>query len=155
VNVTLRPMTEVEFFSWLPGVRDAYADDMVRNGGADPIAAGEKAEQDTERLFPDGKPSSDQLVYVIEAGGTRVGELWLSERDVDFRPVLWVFDVHIDEDHRGRGFARAAMESAEHEARRRGLAYVGLNVFGGNAPARNLYRSLGYSEDAISMSKAV
>jgi hypothetical protein len=30
-----------------------------------------------------------------------------------------------------------------------------LNVFGWNEPARGLHRSLGYSEDAISMSKPV
>jgi ribosomal protein S18 acetylase RimI-like enzyme len=30
-----------------------------------------------------------------------------------------------------------------------------LNVFGGNEPARGLYRSLGYREDAVSMSKPV
>jgi ribosomal protein S18 acetylase RimI-like enzyme len=47
------------------------------------------------------------------------------------------------------------MEWAEHEARRRGLTHVALNVFGGNEPARGLYRSLGYAEDAVSMSKAV
>lgn len=148
-------MTEVEFLSWLPGVRDGYADDMVRNGGADASAARGKAEQDTERLFPDGKPSSGQLVFVIEAEGAHVGELWLSERDEDFRRVLWVFAVHVDEAHRGRGFARAAMEFAEQEARRRRLTHVALNVFGGNDPARNLYRSLGYTEDAVSMSKAI
>jgi ribosomal protein S18 acetylase RimI-like enzyme len=42
---------------------------------------------------------------------------------------------------------------AESEARRRGLHRVALNVFGGNEVARNLYRSLGYGENAILMSK--
>ena len=148
-------MTEVEFLAWLPGVRDGYTDDMVRNGGAEANAAREKAEQDTERLFPGGRPTSEQLVFVIETEGERVGELWLCEREGDFRHVLWVFDVQVDEQHRGRGFARAAMEFAEQEARRRGLSHVALNVFGGNEQARGLYRSLGYTEDAISMSKAV
>jgi ribosomal protein S18 acetylase RimI-like enzyme len=72
-----------------------------------------------------------------------------------FSSVLLVFDVHIAEEHRGRGFGRAAMEFAEHEARRRGLTYVALNVFAGNEPARSLYRSPGYTENAISMSKAI
>jgi ribosomal protein S18 acetylase RimI-like enzyme len=148
-------MTETEFVSWLPSARDGYANDMVRNAGADASAARVKAERDTERLFPGGKPSAEQLVFVIEADGAPVGELWLSERAGDFRPVLWVYDVHIAEEHRGRGFGRAAMEFAEHEARRRGLSHVALNVFGGNEPARNLYRSLGYTENAISMNKAI
>jgi ribosomal protein S18 acetylase RimI-like enzyme len=44
---------------------------------------------------------------------------------------------------------------AEEEARRRGLNRVGLMVIGGNGVARNLYRSLGYAENAVFMSKPV
>ena len=44
---------------------------------------------------------------------------------------------------------------AEAEARRRGFDRIGLNVFGGNEVARNLYRSLGYTENAIVMSKTL
>jgi ribosomal protein S18 acetylase RimI-like enzyme len=148
-------MTEDEFTTWLPKMRDGYAHDMVANGGADADAAQEKAAQDTERLFPDGKPSADQLVFVLEADGERAGELWLSEQQGDFRRVMWVFDVHVDERHRTRGIGRAAMMFAEQEAQRRGVTHVGLNVFGGNEAARALYRSLGYSEVAVSMTKAV
>jgi hypothetical protein len=42
---------------------------------------------------------------------------------------------------------------AEAEARRRGFDRIGLNVFGGNEVARNLYRALGHTERAIIMSK--
>jgi ribosomal protein S18 acetylase RimI-like enzyme len=44
---------------------------------------------------------------------------------------------------------------AESEARARGPALVGLNVFGGNEVARGLYRSLGYDEVAVMMRKDV
>jgi ribosomal protein S18 acetylase RimI-like enzyme len=44
---------------------------------------------------------------------------------------------------------------AEAEAGQRGYSRIRLNVFGGNNVARNLYRSLGYEENAILMSKAV
>ena len=50
---------------------------------------------------------------------------------------------------RGRGLGRRAMELAEEEANRRGLARIELNVFGGNEVARGLYRSLGYAEVAV------
>ena len=134
-------MTEVEFSSWLPRARDGYADDMVRNGGADASAARAKAERDSERLFPGGRPSSEQQVFVIEADGARVGELWLSEREsgistaVSFgsTPSTWTKRIVVVA-------SRApAMELAEREAIRRGLTHVALNVFGGNQPARNLF----------------
>ena len=155
MNVSLREMTEEEIAEWLPLIRVGYADDMVRNGGADPNAARARAERETEQLFPDGIPSDDQFVFVIEAEGEPVGELWLAEREGDFRRELWIFIVRISEEHRGQGYARAAMEWAETEAKRRGLTHVALNVFGGNEAARRLYQSLGYVEDAVSMSKAV
>jgi ribosomal protein S18 acetylase RimI-like enzyme len=44
---------------------------------------------------------------------------------------------------------------AEEEARRRGIDRLALNVFGRNTVARRLYRSLGYDENAIAMSKAL
>jgi hypothetical protein len=36
---------------------------------------------DTEQLFPVSRPSADQFVFVIEADGEQVGELWLAERE--------------------------------------------------------------------------
>ena len=61
----------------------------------------------------------------------------------------------MDEASRGRGLGRVAMRFTEDEARRRGIAKVALNVFGGNAVARGLYVSLGYQETAIHMEKSV
>ena len=101
------------------------------------------------------QPSSDQFVFVVEADGESVGELWVAERDGDLGRGLWIYDVQIDEAHRGRGYGREAMLFAEEEARRRGLGRVALNVFGGNAAARGLYQSLGYIETAVLMSKHV
>ena len=105
--------------------------------------------------MPDAQPSSDQFVFVVEADGESVGELWVAERDGDLGRGLWIYDVQIEEAHRGRGYGKEAMLLAEEEARRRGLNRVALNVFGGNAAARGLYQSLGYVETAVLMSKHV
>ena len=45
------------------------------------------------------------------------------------------------------------MALLEEEARRLGVPRIELNVFGGNEVARSLYRSLGYGEEAVVMSK--
>jgi hypothetical protein len=103
VSITMRPMRDDEFQRWLPRMRDDYAEDMMRNAGASNEAAREKAAADVDRLFPDGRPSPDQSVFVIEADGEPVGELWATERQEDVhRGALWIFDVRIDEMHRGR-----------------------------------------------------
>jgi GNAT superfamily N-acetyltransferase len=155
VGVQLRPMRDDEYSAWLPQVRDGYARSMIEEGGFAPEGAREKAAADTESLFPGGRPSAKQFVFVIEADGEPVGELWLAERRDMGQMCFWVYDVHVDEAHRGRGYGKTAMLFAEEEARRRGLARVALNVFGGNEVARRLYRSLGYEENAVAMSKTV
>ena len=151
--ITLRPMREDEFPQWLPKVRDSYAHDIASNGGATADEARRKAVADMERLFPGGQPAAEQLVFVIEAEGEPVGDLWLAERETGLGHGLWVYDVHVDDSYRGVGYGKAAMLLAEAEAHRRGLERIGLNVFGGNEIARNLYRSLGYAENAVFMTK--
>jgi ribosomal protein S18 acetylase RimI-like enzyme len=142
-----------EFARWLPKVRDSYAQDIAVNGGASEDDAQRKAIADTEQLFPADLLSADQFVFVIEADGEQVGELWLAERESSLGRGLWIYDVHVQDVYRGCGYGKEAMLLAEAEARRRGLDRIGLNVFGGNEVARNLYRSLGYTENAIFMSK--
>ena len=146
-------MRRDEFERWLPALREAYAEDIIRNGGASEVDARKKAAVDTERLFPNGQPSSDQFVFVIEVDAEPVGDLWVAEREGDLGRGLWIYDVRIEEANRGRGYGKEAMLLAEEEARRRGLSRVALNVFGGNAVARGLYQSLGYVETAVLMSK--
>ncbi len=144
-----------EFERWLPRLREGYATDIMQNGGASEADARTKAVVDTERLFPNGQPSPDQFVFVIEVDAEPVGELWVAERAGDLGRGLWIYDVHVEKAYRGRGYGKEAILLAEEEARRRGLSRVALNVFGGNAVARGLYQSLGYRETAILMSKNV
>jgi GNAT superfamily N-acetyltransferase len=152
--VELRPMRDDEFAAWLPLMSERYAAEMVEEAGVPEEHAAVKAATEVEQLFPGGAPSDQQLVYVIEADGEPAGVLWLCQRDEAFGgPCLFVYDVEIDERHRGRGYGRAAMEFAEDEAGRLGVDRIALNVFGGNEVARGLYRSLGYEENAVAMSK--
>ena len=155
MDVQLRPMRDEEFSDWLPRMRDDYARSMIEEGGVSPESGMEMAATQTEQLFPGQKPSPGQLVFVVDAEGEPVGELWLAERDDVLQRCLFVYQIHIAEKHRGRGYGKAAMLLAEDEARRRGIPRLALNVFGGNTVARSLYTSLGYVENAVAMSKAL
>jgi GNAT superfamily N-acetyltransferase len=155
MDVKLRPMRDEEYADWLPHMRDDYARSMMEEGGVPPESARETAAAQTEQLFPDLRPAADQLVFVVEADGEAVGQLWLADRDDLLERCLFVYQIHIAEPHRGRGYGKAAMLLAEEEARRRGIDRIALNVFGRNTVARRLYRSIGYEENAVSMSKAL
>jgi ribosomal protein S18 acetylase RimI-like enzyme len=153
MGVRLRPLREAEFEDWLHRTRDGYVRDMVVNGGFPEAEAREKARNDFATLLRDGLATEGHAVFALEddSSGERVGNLWLAER----RDALTVFDVHVEERLRGRGYGRGAMLLAEDEARRRGLQRIDLNVFARNEVARSLYRSLGYQERSVFMSKAL
>jgi len=155
VGVQLRPMRDDEFNAWLPRIRADYGQAMIDDAGVLPEAAKAKAAADVKQLFPGERPSPDQLVFVIAADGEAVGELWLAERDVMEQRTLFVYEIHVDDAYRGRGYGKAGMLLAEDEARRRGIDNISLNVFGRNTVARRLYLSLGYAENAIAMSKSL
>jgi ribosomal protein S18 acetylase RimI-like enzyme len=155
MGVQLRPMRDDEFAAWLPRMRDDYGQAMIDDAGILPESAREKAAADIEHLFPGERPSPDQLVFVIDADGEAAGELWLAERDDMGRRALFIYDIHVDAAYRSRGYGKAAMLLAEEEARRRGIDRIALNVFGRNTVARGLYLSLGYTENAVAMSKSL
>ncbi len=82
-----------------------------------------------------------------------MGTLWIGPQLAGQAEAFWVWDVRIEEAHRGKGYGRATMVLAEVEARRRGATELGLNVFGHNEIARRLYESMGYAPTAIRMKK--
>jgi GNAT superfamily N-acetyltransferase len=149
MSLSLRRLTADEIEALAPEIERGYAADIERNGGLSAAAARQKAAEDTPRVLAD----SNNVLYALEDDGERVGHLWVGEREVQGRRFFWLWDVFVDEVHRGRGLGRLAMQLAEEEARRRGIARVELNVFGGNVVARSLYRSLGYDEVSVWMGK--
>jgi RimJ/RimL family protein N-acetyltransferase len=156
VDVRLRPLRDDEFDAYIEHGKVWYARDLTVNGGAPPEQAKKKAEEDWEMLLPERLDSPGHHVFAVEevATGERVGDCWLAERDTQFEgKVAFVYSIEIDERFRGRGFGKQAMLLLEDEARALGLTRISLNVFGGNEVARSLYRSLGYAEAAVSMSK--
>jgi ribosomal protein S18 acetylase RimI-like enzyme len=153
MSVTLRPMRADEYPAWAEQGEQGYICQMVEFGGMEREHAAAKAVRDFAAALPEGLETKGHWLYVVEADGQAVGNLWFAERDLDGGPTAYLYDVQIDEHARGHGYGRAAMLEFEREAARRGLHHLSLNVFGGNAPARGLYNSLGWAEMAVTMTK--
>ena len=130
-----------------------YARDLEELADHLPAAAAQKAQDDFEAVLPQGLDTPLHSLYVVEADGVLVGRLWLAERDLGGRHILYIYEIAIHPEHQGRGYGRGAMLWTEEEARRRGIGRIELNVFGRNDAARNLYRSLGYVENSVQMAK--
>ena len=152
-SLQLRPLREDEYPAWCAVELDEYARDISENGDTPLDAARRKAATDMVEILPDGLATPNHWIYVLEVDGAPAGRLWLAEREIDGRRAMFIFDIHLDEAFRGRGFGRAAMLLAEREALTRGIHRIELNVFGANTVARGLYRSLGYVERSVRMAK--
>lgn len=149
----LRPLTEEELSEFIVGDVERYVEERVKSGEP-PDTARRIAHEQSETLFPNGAPADGQLLFrVLDNEGTAVGTLWIGPQHADHPGSFWVWDVRIEEAHRGKGYGRAAMMLAEVEARRHGATELGLNVFGHNQVARQLYESMGYTATAIRMKK--
>jgi ribosomal protein S18 acetylase RimI-like enzyme len=146
-------MSAEELAAFLPRGEEGYFRQLVDFAGMSEEEARTKAARDYASVFPDGRVRDEHFVLVVEddAGGA-VGHVFYAVRPRGGRNA-WLYDLEIDDACRGRGYGREAMHLFEQDAAARGLASVGLNVFGANEPARSLYRSLGYREFAVEMTK--
>jgi RimJ/RimL family protein N-acetyltransferase len=151
--LALRPVRAEDFAAWRDTELTEYAQDISENGDTPVDAARRKAEADMTEILPQGLETPNHWMFVLEHDDEAVGRLWLAEREIDGRRAMFIFDIHVDAGFRGRGFGRAAMQFVEREALARDIHRVELNVFGGNAVARGLYRSLGYVERSVRMAK--
>ena len=112
-TLTAEPVAPAEFNAWRASVVEAYAADLATNGGLTAVQAIRKAESDTASLLPDGVLTPGHEIYwlrVGEAAGAgvpassiRIGRLWVAERTSHGTPILFVYDVAIDPQHRARG----------------------------------------------------
>jgi ribosomal protein S18 acetylase RimI-like enzyme len=143
----LRPLREDEVPAFRERHRAEYRTQLVEWAGMSDELAARKTEEDTASL-----PAGSEL-FALEEGGRTVGTALVARREYHGEPRLFLFDLWIDPAERGRGRGRAAMRAVEAEARARGLPVIELNVWGGNAVARSLYRSEGYEERSVFMGK--
>jgi ribosomal protein S18 acetylase RimI-like enzyme len=150
-EVEFERMTGDVLAAWLEHSRADYVAERMASGDSAAEAEANAAAAH-ERLAPGGIPAPGQLIGRVRGPDGVVGHLWLGPAASD-RARWWVWDVAIEPEFRGRGLGRAAMELADLLARTHGATTIGLNVFGHNVVARNLYASLGYEEASVVMRK--
>jgi GNAT superfamily N-acetyltransferase len=135
---------------------DAAADyaESIRDSGSMPEAeAREKAAEDFAKLLPDGLASAGHRFWVAYDGDAEVGMLWVHLQEKSDGLHAFGYDFSVAESLRRRGYGRAIMLAAEQVCRDLGVVSIGLNVFGHNLGARELYEQMGFEPTAIQMRK--
>ncbi|MEN8241238.1 MAG: GNAT family N-acetyltransferase [Chloroflexota bacterium] len=93
--------------------------------------------------------SNNQIIVAKSADGSYAGMIWLAERTSkelwDFSAFpAWIYDIRVRPEFRGNGLGRLLLKQAEAWAVSCGYQEIGLQVFGDNQTAINLYQSSGY-----------
>jgi ribosomal protein S18 acetylase RimI-like enzyme len=97
-----------------------------------------------KKLLPRGRATPGHHFKSIVMDGVPVGTLWWAEQLDEAPPRIYLFDIEVDEEHRGKGVGTAAMQALDEEGRRLGAKQVVLSVFFSNPGAIRLYERLGF-----------
>ena len=156
-ELTIREMTRNEFDEWRDHAIRAFADEQVAAGNWSSSEAIELASKANDALLPDGFTTAGMLYLRAErADGTYIGVLWLGLIQPRGTPdCAFIYDIEIDEAHRGAGYGRALLRAAEEAVRTRDVGAVELNVFGDNHRAIRLYETSGYRVVTQQMRKSL
>lgn len=92
----------------------------------------------------------ESTVLVAKQGEATVGfaQLYAMFSSVHLARTWILNDLYVDQAARRSGAARALLDAATAYARAQGAAGISLETTVDNAPARALYRSAGWNEDA-------
>ena len=151
MTLQLAPMTDAEYAAWRDHALAGYAQEFVSSAVLDARAARERAEKDFGELLPDGLTTENHLFWTVRVEGAPVGTIWVMLALERRPPHAFVYALDVNANHRRRGYGQAIMEAVMRECRERGIATMGLNVFGHNDTARRLYERLGFRVASTSM----
>jgi ribosomal protein S18 acetylase RimI-like enzyme len=148
-------MTPSEYDAWRDRMPREYAADHVRAGNWSADDSLRRAEADIDALLPDGLSTNRMLLLTgVNEGGEQIGSVWVClDHPRGAVDCAWVYDIRVDEEHRGQGYGRLLLDATESAVRSRGLNAIMLNVFGHNRPALALYESAGYATASRHMRK--
>ncbi len=154
--VILEDMSSDQFNAWLELAIQEYAENKTRVGNVAAEKALKESNREFKELLPEGLNTADNYFFnVIDEGGRQIaGTLWIHIRKE--HQDVFIYDIRIKENYRGRGFGKQTLQALEALIKDRGFPRkISLHVFGDNDVALNLYRSAGFVATNIRMSKFI
>lgn len=157
MTTELKPMGDEAFAWYRENSAPNYARDKVATGEWEKDEANEKARQMFEDLLPQGLETPDNYLYEIidEWDDVTVGVVWFSIEERGGDRTAYVCDIYVKPEHQRKGHASRAFRNLEEKVLALGLSGIGLNVFGNNVEAHQLYERLGYEALNIFMWKSL
>lgn len=147
-------MTVGEHDAFLHKLRSGTIAGFIESGFAEHQAAA-IVDVQLAAAFPSGRPLPGHQVCCVIHDECEVGHVWFGPDPATTAGGWWLFELGIDDVHRGEGLGTRVIALVEREAGRRGGTAVGLRVFDRNTAARRLYDRLGYRAVSTWMRKVL
>lgn len=146
--IALRPMSQERHDKWASTLWQVYYQELIRAGFSEEYAR-ENSAEDPNNSIEFGKLQPGSFVLEAVYQDQAIGVVWLVQKNTEW----WIYDIEVDDVHRGEGLGRATLRAIERFASEQGGEKLNLSVFGFNKVARNLYESEGFNTVRIHMSK--
>jgi ribosomal protein S18 acetylase RimI-like enzyme len=125
----------VEF---LRRLRSGFSADLIESSFGEQDAAG-IVDARLAAAFPGGHAAPVHQLCCVVHDDRQVGRVWFGPDPASTEGGWWLFELEIDDTHRGRGIGTSVIALVEAEVSRLGGTAVGLNVFDHNQAARRLH----------------
>lgn len=133
-------------------IRD-YSEDLAINHGYSVQESIALAEKSFISGFPNNTPIPSDELFCIVAKDIVVGYLWYSVNKTDAK--AFICDLFVHDQHRSKGYGKAAIASLEAMLSKENIDYLGLRVANNNPRALELYRNIGFNVSGTNMSKRI
>jgi ribosomal protein S18 acetylase RimI-like enzyme/ubiquinone/menaquinone biosynthesis C-methylase UbiE len=141
-------LTREEFDRWFALSAERQAEDRAWVNDTDPKTERARLDEMIPVLLPNGMDTPNHAFRIArDETGKELGFVWIGVAPGMPADTCLLFDIYVHEAHRGRGLGQTILERMLDSLKADGIRNVVLYVRADNAPARTLYKKLGFVED--------
>jgi len=143
----LKPMNQDIYNHYITYSKNNYAQEITKARGISIEEAMQITNKEYDTLLPDGLQSKNQYLYTIENNeNENIGIMWFSSQSNHGDNELFLCDVEVNKEYRGKGYGRESMDLLESKVKEFNMHTISLHVFLHNKIAYSLYNKIGYKE---------
>lgn len=155
VSVALVSMSDDDFKAFLRKTIPEYAHAQVQAGSWHSDEAVRRAQEEFQRILPQGPRTPRQFFYVItDAASTqKVGMLWYSVDDVHLKKKAFVADFFIFMEFRHQGYEAAALAALDATLATQDVRRVEVHLFARDREEQTMFEQAGFGCVSIYLGK--
>ena len=143
----LKPMNQDQYNNYITYSKNNYAQEIIKSRGIGIEEAMQITNKEYDALLSDCLKSKNQYLYTIKNDNNEnIGIIWFSSDSNHVDNELFLCDIEINKEFRGKGYGRESMDLLESKVKEFNMHTISLHVFLHNKIAYSLYNKIGYKE---------